>query len=386
MTTCHLDEFGNNGFDFSKPGVSSHFIVCGVVAKEEDTPSLQSLGDSIANSYFGGSEIKSSKVASDDGRRIQILGEILGNPFHIYCMIFDKTVMFGKGLHRKKSFYKFLNKTAYANLTQSLGAVRLVADEVGDRAFMVGFETYVNRHIQANDLFQESQFQFVASHLSRPVQLADFLAGSLARCFDTSVLSPNREHILDLLFRSGQLLPIYEWPARRSRYTEPVNEPPLDPLDAQVLKLSVRKANQFITYNADRATDFSPEQVAAVKVLLYHAQYGNPEKYISTGTFLRYFSSNPLLNVSSKQFGRSIIGPLRDAGVLISSNKSGYKLIVAVADLRQFVRYYHLFLAPMLHRMKKYRDMVSLATLNKLDILHAREYDYLRRFLDANYL
>jgi len=157
-------------------------------------------------------------------------------------------------------------------------------------------------------------------------------------------------------------------------------------LDAQVLKLSVRKANQFITYNADRATDFSPEQVAAVKVLLYHAQYGNPEKYISTGTFLRYFSSNPLLNVSSKQFGRSIIGPLRDAGVLISSNKSGYKLIVAVADLRQFVRYYHLFLAPMLHRMKKYRDMVSLATLNKLDILHAREYDYLRRFLDANYL
>jgi hypothetical protein len=74
---------------------------------------------------------------------------------------------------------------------------------------------------------------------------------------------------------------------------------------------------------------------------------------------------------------------LRDSGVLVSSNTKGYKLVADVADLREFVEYFHHFLHPMLERLAHYRKIVLLATKNELDILDGRHYDYLRTYYNA---
>jgi len=76
-TVCYLDEFGNNGFDFSKEGVSTHFVVCGFITTESSMGELESIGDSVSHKHFGGSEVKSSNIVLNDDRRMVVLQEQL---------------------------------------------------------------------------------------------------------------------------------------------------------------------------------------------------------------------------------------------------------------------------------------------------------------------
>ena len=38
-----IDEFGNNGLDFTNPQISSHFIVTAIIVEENDIPILETL-------------------------------------------------------------------------------------------------------------------------------------------------------------------------------------------------------------------------------------------------------------------------------------------------------------------------------------------------------
>lgn len=68
-----IDEFGNNGLDFTNPQISSHFIVTAIIVEENDIPILETLCTEIRQKYFQGSEIKSSKVGKNHERRKRIL-------------------------------------------------------------------------------------------------------------------------------------------------------------------------------------------------------------------------------------------------------------------------------------------------------------------------
>ena len=140
----YLDEFGNFGFRFNRPNVSTHFLVGGIVFDDVNLAALDALSEQIANRHFQGSEIKSSKIADDDTRRLNILNELLAGDFYIYAMVFDKRRMTGKGLRQKRSFIKFLNRKAYENLAISYDSIRIVADEHGGKEFMDSFRAYVD--------------------------------------------------------------------------------------------------------------------------------------------------------------------------------------------------------------------------------------------------
>ncbi len=74
-TIGFVDEFGNNSFDFKTQG--SHFIVsCVLVKGIEKVTELEEKLEIIRKKYFQKGEIKSSKVASNHGRRKLILDEI----------------------------------------------------------------------------------------------------------------------------------------------------------------------------------------------------------------------------------------------------------------------------------------------------------------------
>ena len=148
-------------------------------------------------------------LSADDKRRKIILEQLVAAPFQLFALVVDKRQLRGEGFYYKGSFYKFLHGLADRELYRTFPNLELVADRHGSETFMEGFVQYVkNRHIPS--LFNQASFGFVNSTSSLLVQTADFMAGTLARCYDETVLSPNRTEFVQLL--SPKLLTLKYWP------------------------------------------------------------------------------------------------------------------------------------------------------------------------------
>ena len=74
-----------------------------------------------------------------------------------------------------------------------------------------------------------------------------------------------------------------------------------------------------------------------------------------------------------------MIVQLRDAGVLIASSSRGYKLPASLGDLYDFVSHSNTIIAPMLSRLKRFRDQVHVDTSGKIDILEHEEFALIRK-------
>ena len=57
---AYIDEFGNNGLDFDKEGVSETFIVTAIIVSEEKLENLEAELEKIRKANFQTGEIKSS--------------------------------------------------------------------------------------------------------------------------------------------------------------------------------------------------------------------------------------------------------------------------------------------------------------------------------------
>ncbi|MBK8398533.1 MAG: DUF3800 domain-containing protein [Leptospiraceae bacterium] len=379
---CYFDESGNSGLDFTKKEVSSHFILAGILVNEMNLEKLEALSRQISITHFQGSEIKSSKVGDNDNRRLKILEEILTGDYFIYAIVFDKRKIFSKGLRYKKSFYKYFNRVAYKSLCLSFPNLEIIADQTGSKEFMDGFQKYILKNYTNRDLFGNADFSFSDSKGNPVTQVADFIVGSLARCYDSSIISERKDEILHKLVGSKKLLPIQEWPEREEEILKSTTLSIRSEFEAdnQIYDLSKKYAKHFIESNAKNNDEYVPEQVETVKILLFNSLYGRREEYIPTKEIINLINVKSNLSVEAKPFGRCVIGPLRDAGVLIASNTTGYKLVTTLTDLIQFVQYFDHFIKPMLERIKNYRDIVQIGTLNKVDILEHEKFEYLRKF------
>ena len=100
---AYIDEFGNNGLDFTNPQVSSHFIVTAIIVEENQVVPLEDLCHNIRKKYFQGSEIKSSKVGKNKDRRKLVLQDILKGQFNVYTLVVDKKHLYSDGFKYKKS-------------------------------------------------------------------------------------------------------------------------------------------------------------------------------------------------------------------------------------------------------------------------------------------
>jgi len=379
---CYFDESGNSGLDFTKQGVSSHFILAGILVNEMNLEKLKALSRQISIKHFQGSEIKSSKVGDNDNRRLKILEEILAGDFFIHAIVFDKRKIFSKGLRYKKSFYKYFNRIAYKSLYLSFPNLEIIADQTGSKEFMDSFQKYILKNYTNRDLFGNAEFSFSDSKGNPLTQLADFIVGSLARCYDSSIISERKDEILHTLVVSTKMLPIQEWPERDQDISKLLDLNIESEVDTQVYNLSKKYAKLFVESNSKNNEEYVPEQVETVKILLFNSLYGRREEYIPTKEIINLINVKSRLSVEAKPFGRCVIGPLRDAGVLIASNTSGYKLVTTLTDLIQFVQYFDHFIKPMLERIKNYRNIVLTGTLNKIDILEHEKFEYLKKFYD----
>ncbi len=178
-----INEFGNFGFNFDEVETSTHFIVTAIIVEKEYIKTLETQVEQVRKRYFPTGEIKSSSIKNDI-TRIKILTALKDLNFHIFVVVVDKRQLYTHGgLGYKQSFYKFLNGLLHSELFRAFPKFKMVADEQRDSSFMKSFSNYFyERHIP--NLFNESEFGFENSKNSLLIQLADFIAGILAKGFD----------------------------------------------------------------------------------------------------------------------------------------------------------------------------------------------------------
>jgi biotin operon repressor len=374
-----IDEFGDSGFDFKKPNVSTHFIVSAVLVDDSNIGNIEDEIERIRSRHFQKSEMKSSKVGSNHKRRKIILQKISGLDFQIYAFVFDKRKLTSEGLRYRDSFYKFLNGIVESNLYRTFPKLKITADQIGSKEFMDGFIKYVKkRHIP--DLFSYSDYGFVESKSNLCIQLSDFVCGTLARVFDEKLISRSGPSFIDIL--KEKIIDINEWPKDIRPYLYRYGEEPKIEFDYSIAQQSINSAKLFIEENEKKPDQSIKEQVQAVKYLLLHISYINYSTYVSTNELINNLEMISDRKISEHYFRSEIIAKLRDQGVLIASSPKGYKLPTNEQDLWDFINQISKIIKPMLARLEKCRKHIRLATKNKIDILDRDEYEYLKEFFD----
>tara|TARA_B100000795_G_C22763336_1_gene424593 strand:- start:283 stop:1434 length:1152 start_codon:yes stop_codon:yes gene_type:complete len=370
-----IDEFGNNGLDFEKEGVSNTFIVTAIIVSGEQLKGLETELEKIRKSNFQTGEIKSSKVGGNDTRRLNIVAELNSLDYHIFSIVIDKTKLTSEGFQYKGSFYKFLHSLVDRELFKTFPDLLVVADEHGGNDFKKSFLEYMkNRHIP--NLFEQSEFRLSNSKSELMVQLADFITGTVARCYEPKKLSPRKNDILKVLRQ--KIIEIRIWPPD---YKPMAYDPGKDfaNYDPTISSLGLNLASQFLDKFGISKVPYIIDQCTCLKYLLFHFRNINPETYVTTFELLSQIEQLKSKKVSMHYFRSKVIAKLRDNGVILASSNKGYKLPSSSMDLYDFVNHSNSYIQPMMDRLLKCRNQIKLATKNEMDIFDHEEFKYLSK-------
>ena len=372
-----LNEWGNNGLDFTKQEVSTHFIVTAITLRKEQLGEAEAQLEVVRQRFFQTGPIQPAKVGSDDKRRISILKQLVTVPFQLFALVVDKRELRGEGFYYKGSFYKFLHGLADRELYRSFPNLELVADRHGDESFMQGFTQYVyNRHVPT--LFNQASFHFVNSPASSLIQAADFVAGTLARCYDETVLSPERASFVRLL--KPKLLTLKYWPDVFAPVVAQ-SVPDQSDYNAGLAELCVGLGQDFLHRKLTSRSPQEIDQITCLNYLLFHFRHVDPTRYISSRELMAHIEERRGSLPTLHYFQTRVIAPLRDAGVIIASSTKGYKIPSCEGDLYDFVNHSNTIIQPLLSRISKCRDRIRLATGGAIDLLEREEYANLKQLL-----
>ena len=375
---AYIDEFGNNGLNFENEGVSNSFIVTAILVSESNLKKLESELEIIRKTNFQTGEIKSSKVGSDDTRRLRIISELNSLDYHIFSIVIDKRELKGEGFQYKGSFYKFLHSLVDRELFKTFPNLLVVADEHGGKEFKESFIKYMRkRHIPS--LFQQSEFKLSNSKSELIVQLADFITGSIARCYEEKKMSKRRDDILTAL--KQKIIEIRIWPPD---YKPMAYSPGKDfaNYDPTISSLGLNLSSQFLDKFDKSETPYEKDQCTCLRYLLFHFRNVNPETYVTTYDLIKQIEQLKSNGISMHYFRSKIIAKLRDNGVILSSSNKGYKLPSSSKDLYDFVNHSNSYIQPMIERLLKCRNQIKLATKNELDIFNHEEFKFLNIIKD----
>ena len=374
-----FDEFGTNSFDFEKPNISTHFIISCVLVNKKSLKETANKLEIIRKSHFQTGEIKSSGVGDNDKRRLRILNEIAQIDFQVLGLVVDKEKLIGEGFGYKPSFYKFLNKLVYNDLRKIFLNVDIIMDETGSEKFMSGFIQYLRKE-DPPDLFTPyNEIKFENSKQNIFIQLADFIAGTLARAHDRKKRSEYGPNFLQVLRKRIDYVKFF--PSSFDRFTVEYNFQDTR-IEQQIADLSLRLASNFIDINDGSSDAIIQLQLKTMRLLRLHRQTITHARYLSTKEILEHLNYDRLETVKQQFFRRNVIAKLRDKEILIASSKTGYKLPISKADLYDYINHDNTVILPMISRLRKCVELIKLGT--NIDLLEKEEYKELNKLLNYN--
>ena len=371
------DEFGDNSFEFEKENISSHFIIASVILNASEINSINIELERIRKTFFQTGEMKSNRIGKNYKRREDLLMELTKINFSIYAVVVDKRKLFGEGFMYKPSFYKYLNGVLYKELFRTYPQIELKVDEHGSNPFMRSFKKYVeNKHQRT--LFEGADFEIAKSHNELGIQLADIVAGTLGYIFDETKKSDHSSIFENLL--NGKIASISHFP-QKYEITQFSNDNYVQSeFDETIAKLSLIRIFDLLDNIRGDSQD-KIDLINILKLLIRFHESNHQKRYTTAYEFRRHLNVNRKKNISSEAF-TTLIGKLRDKGILIASSRNGYKIPTSLYDIRQYIKHGNNIIFPVLNRIDECRNAIKLATNNSLDILDNNEFEKLKKILE----
>lgn len=374
-----IDEFGDPGLDFSKPNVSTHFIVGAVLLSGSGIAETETELIRIQTKYFQGSEMKSVRVGKKDDRRMKVLKELAKLQFRILAVVVDKRKLTGQGFRYSASFYKYIHNLVDNELYRACPSLKIYSDCYRDTEFMNGFKAYIVRK-HPPDLFNSRTFEFVESGSSLLIQASDIICGSIARNYDETVKSKRGRDFIDILKR--QIIRIVEWPPDRTTYSHDLHEAGYV-FNDRIAQAAFAVALEYVERCKGSQDPNRLDRMRTLEYLLLNFNL-NPYRFVLSTEIIERLNVDRNEPMKKDHFRTEVIAKLRDDGILISSSGKGYKIPATEADCYSFVNMDNKVIEPMLRRLKRFRDRIRLATYGELDILDQDEYKTLKRILDTD--
>lgn len=377
-----VDESGAFGFNFNTKGCSTHVILAAVLVTESDLYQVTNAVELIRDKYFKNGEIKSSHIKNRFYRkRIEILKELMALPFNIALLVVDKRLIPQNSYLRtyKKTFYKFIYQQLYATLISRIKDISIHPDEIGGAQDIEEFKNYYYRKGDKYSLFHEIDFAFDDSKNSLMVQVADFFAGSAAKCIDDSKSSPDDSTDYLALIRS-KILFRKDFPWEKEVFLAETKFDSDD--DKKIAEIALLQVDDYLENNRSSEEIDDKQRIAVLDYLRFRFINNQFRKYISTSELIRHLTSLGYDRISTSTFRMKIIAKLRDEGVIIASSASGYKIPCKVSEVYDFINHGRNVIMPMLHRLKTCNDTIRLATNNAINLFERAEYKKLSDLLD----
>lgn len=362
--TAFIDECGSFGFDFLSVGNSKYYVVCAVCVPDSKIAELECSVEAIRRLYFGKtSEMKSSILGSDYKRRNKVISALLPLEFRVVVLVADKQAfMDGTALTSyKKTFIKYLHQRLYKILYHVYPKLKIVEDATGTSEFQAAFKKYVESNRPQENLLNDYDFSYVDSKESILVQLADIIAGTIAK-FYSDEQSTNYLEIL-----GKKIIQIDEFPSKRTPYFGTTSPKEIQ-YNEDIFNLSVKCANDFIAMNEETDNFEKRLQVAFLQYLLFQAYNVSASQFVSSKQLVSVLSEYAEQKIRPNYLYRRIVAQLREAGVILSSSAQGYKIPTCMDDIVSYMNQTNLIVSPMLHRMEICRKLIFQQTDKRLDI------------------
>jgi hypothetical protein len=368
-----INEFGHYGFDFEQPETSTHFIIVSILVKGSEKEILEQEVERIKRKHLSRKEI-------DDSLRMEILQDLKDLPFKVYAYVIDKRkIREDSGVTYERTFIKFYNRKIFNDLYRTFETLDLVAVEQGSKEFTQEFIAYVKQKC-IPDLFNYSTFGFNSSESDILLELAEFIAETIAKGYDAKHYSNQYPSFYRLL--KNKIITINLWPHDYKHYLYDYHFEKTDSeTDQIIIKQAVNLAYQYIEKHRKSEEEDERVRIDLLKFLLFNLKE-NPDDYVYTEEILDNLNAIRINKIKQHYFRSNIVSKLRDQGLLIASSNKGYKLPVCLNDLYDFVNLSSLTIHPMIQRVAKCRDQILLATNREIDILEKSEYDYLKRVIE----
>lgn len=200
-----IDESGDPGFKLTK-GSSPNFVTTMVIFDDQaEALRTQRTISELRGELRVKPEFKFSKLYSP--HRDRFFAEMAGHQFRTRSIVVQKELIYSDALRTvKDSFYKFFVRNMLQHDSGALQNAKVIIDGSGDRAFKRAFRSYLRRHLDAGSVQKVDLKDSVKDPL---VQLADMVAGAVARSYKTERADSNRWR--SVLQRNGQIENVWDF-------------------------------------------------------------------------------------------------------------------------------------------------------------------------------
>ena len=177
-----VDESGDAGMQ-KKVGSSEFFVICAVLfVDNNDAHACDLTIAGLRRECFGkkNSEFKFNKCCR--AHRLKFLNSVIKHEFLYVPFVLNKNKLSGPGFKFKSPFYKYTCKLLFENAKAYLNEASVIIDGSGDRTFRKQLQIYLKEKINT-DRKTIRKVKIEASHKNNLLQLADMIAGSVARSY-----------------------------------------------------------------------------------------------------------------------------------------------------------------------------------------------------------